>query len=248
MSNKRDNKKNTSKKVAENKIISMLKRDNNVEIPAMTIFMKDSKYFNVCDIDINKIRVSNTRLIMKKDNLYKYYIFYEDGGKYIPLNTCFSKALAGYYNDKWFDDGNVSKTIGFVISDDLVDRVNDIFNHIEEKLSIALENLIYKGEINHYLRTKIYKITCFIKKGYEDDHIVPNKNTKHECKPLLQIQSMYYAKEDKRVIFYYPQTRLEQCGYKDFIEYNIAYKNFMFADTEPESEEEVNDDNDERDE
>ena len=56
MSNKRDNKKNTSKKVTENKIISMLKLDNNVEIPAMTIFMKDSKYFNVNDIDINKIR------------------------------------------------------------------------------------------------------------------------------------------------------------------------------------------------
>ena len=43
MSNKRDNKKNTCKEVVENKTISMLKLDNNVEIPAMTIFMKDSK-------------------------------------------------------------------------------------------------------------------------------------------------------------------------------------------------------------
>ena len=135
-----------------------------------------------------------------------------------------------------------------MISDDLVDRVNDIFSHIEEKLSIALENPIYKGEINHCLRTKIYKRTCFIKKGYEDGHIVPNKNTKHECKPLLQILSIYYAKEDKRVIFYYPQTRLEQCGCKDFIEYNIAYKDFMFTDIEPESEQEFNDDNDVGDE
>ena len=247
MSNKRDKKKNTSKKVAKNEAISMLKLDNNVEIPAMTIFMKDSKYFNINDIGINKIRLSNAKLFMKKDNLFKHYIFYEDGGKYIPLNICFSKRLAGYYNGKRFDDGNVSKTMSFVIDDDLKDRIDNIFKHIEEKLDIALENPIYNGEINHYLRTKIYKRTCFIK-IYEDDHIVPNKNTKYECKPLLQIQSLYYSKEDKKVIFYYPQMRLEQCGYKDFIEYSIADKDFMFTDAEPESEEEFNDDNDDRDE
>ena len=187
MSDKRDKKKNTSKKVAKNETISMLKLDNNVEIPAMTIFMKDSKYFNINDIDINKVRVSNTKLFMKKDNLFKHYIFYEDGGKYIPLNICFSKRLAGYYNDKRFDDGNISKTMGFVIDDDLKYRIDNIFKHFEEKLDIALEHPIHNGEINHYLRTKIYKSTCFIKKGHEDDHVVPNKNTKYKCQPLLQI-------------------------------------------------------------
>ena len=77
---------------------------------------------------------------------------------------------------------------------------------------------------------------------------MPNKNTKYECKPLLQIQYIYYVEEDKKVILYYPQIRLEECGYKDFIEYNIAHKDFMFADIEPESKEEFNDDNDDRDE
>ena len=66
MSNKRKKKKNTSKKVAKNNTISMLKLDNDVEIPAKTIFMKDSNYFNINDIDINKIRVSNSRVFMKK--------------------------------------------------------------------------------------------------------------------------------------------------------------------------------------
>ena len=46
---------------------------------------------------------------------------------------------------------------------------------------------------------------------------------------------------------YYPQIRLEQCGYKDFIEYNIVHKDFVFTDSEPKSEEEFNDDNDDRD-
>ena len=61
---------------------------------------------------------------------------------------------------------------------------------------------------------------------------------------MLQIQSVYHAQD----AVYYPQIRLEQCGYKDFTEYNIAHKDFMFTDSEPESEEEFDDDNDDRDE
>ena len=75
MSNKRDKKKNTSKKVAKNKTISMLKLDNDVEIPAITIFMKDLKYFNISNIDVNKIRVSNAKVFMKENKSYKHYIF-----------------------------------------------------------------------------------------------------------------------------------------------------------------------------
>ena len=76
MSNKREKKKNTSKKVAKNKTINTLKLDNDTEIPAMTIFMKDSKHFNINDVDVNKIRVSDVKHFMKENNSYKYYIFY----------------------------------------------------------------------------------------------------------------------------------------------------------------------------
>ena len=215
--------------------------------------MKNSKYFNINDIDINKIRVSEAKLFMKENKSHKHYIFYEDGDKYIPLHICFSKTLAAYYNE--YDDedgkyaGNVSKKINFLTDDDLRGRINDIFKDIEETLDIALQNFTYQSKMNnYYLRTKIYKRTRFNKNGCRDIHIVPNKNTKCECKPLLQMQSIYYAQEDKKDTFYYPQIRLKQCGCKDFIEYNIAHKDFMFTDSEPESEEEFNDDNDDGDE
>ena len=112
--------------------------------------MKDSKYFNINDIDINKIRVSNAKLFMRENKLYKYYIFYEDDDKCIPLNICFSKTLAGYYNEYTNEDGkydeSVSKSMNFVINDDddLIDRINDIFKHTEEKLDIACKNAIIK--------------------------------------------------------------------------------------------------------
>ena len=161
MSNKRDKKKNTTKKVAKNKTISMFKIDNDVEISAMTIFMKDSKYFNVNDIDINKIRVSKAKLFIKENNSYKHYIFYEDSDKYIPLNICFSKTLAAYYNEYDDDDrnyvGNVSKTMNFVISDDidLVDKVDYIFEYIGDKLEIDLRRHYYESGVDTYLKTKV---------------------------------------------------------------------------------------------
>ena len=102
--------------------------------------------------------------------------------------------------------------------------------------------------MNRYLKTKVYKRTHFNKKRFKDIHIVPNKNTKYKCKPLLQIQFIYYAQEDKKDIFYHPQIQLEQCGYKDFIEYSIVHKDCMFTDSEPESGEEFNDHNDGTDE
>ena len=128
MSNKRVKKKNRTKKVVKNKTINALKLDNGVEIPPITIFIKDSKHFNIIDIDINKIKLSNCKVFVKENNPYKHYIFYQDGDKYIPLNICFSKTLGGYYNEYPNENGNVSKTMNFVIDDeDLINRINDIF-------------------------------------------------------------------------------------------------------------------------
>ena len=98
------------------------------------------------------------------------------------------------------------------------------------------------------LKQRYRKEQNLIKKRHNDNHIVPNKKTKYEYKPLLQIQSIYYAQDDKKDAVYYPQVLVEECRYKDFIEYNIAQKDFMFTDSEPKSEEEFNDDNDDRDE
>ena len=191
-------------------------------------------------------------MFTEKDNLYKHYIFYEDADKYAPLNICFSKTLAGYYNEYRDEDGkcdgDVSKRMNFMISDDLVDKINDIFNNIEEKLGIALENPIYEGKFNYYLKTKIYKRTKFNKKKDVMTIKLCQKEIINMSANHLEIQSIYYAQEDKKVILYYPQIRLEECGDKDCIEYNIAHKDFMFMDSESESEEEFNDDNDDKDE
>ena len=78
------------------------------------------------------------------------------------------------------------------------------------------------------LKQKHTEEHALIKKECKDTNIVPDKNIKYECKPLLQIQSIYYVFEDNKDIAYYSQILIEQCGYKDFTEYNIAHKDCFY--------------------
>ena len=94
-------KKNTaknSKKPSKNKKIPALKLDNEDEIPAKTTYMKDTECFEINDIGIDKIRLSDKRLYSKQHNSYKYYLFYEHDNKYVPLKIIL-KDVVGYCND-----------------------------------------------------------------------------------------------------------------------------------------------------
>ena len=210
--------------------------------------MKNSKHFNISDTDFNRIRVSKAKPFKRENKSYKHYIFYEDGGKHIPLNICFSNTLLGYCNEYINKDKDnnvyISGKMKFALDNDLVYNIMNIFEYIEKKLEIDLQEYIYYNGKDDYLNAKIYKRTRFNKKGCKGTSINPGKNTKYECKPLLQIQSIYYASEDKKDIAYYPQILVEQCGYKIFIEYNIVPKDFVFTDSEADD----NDDNDDNDE
>ena len=78
MSEKRGEKKTikNNKKVSKHKKTIILKLDNDVEIPARNIYIEDSRIFNINDIDIDKIRVSNN----------KHYVFMK-----MVMNTFLSK-------------------------------------------------------------------------------------------------------------------------------------------------------------
>ena len=77
--------------------------------------------------------------------------------------------------------------MNFKLDDDSLDKVYDIFGHIEEKLGIDLNNFTYesKGEVKVYLKTIASDETCFRKDN--KTNIIPNENTKYNCRVLLQI-------------------------------------------------------------
>ena len=64
----RKNATKNNKKGSKKRKIPALRLDNYTEIPAKTIYIKDTKCFKINDIDINKIRVSDKKLYNKEHN------------------------------------------------------------------------------------------------------------------------------------------------------------------------------------
>ena len=170
-------------------------------------------------------------------------MFYEHNDKYIPLKIILIDVV-GYYND-YRDTG---KTMNFKLDDDSLHKIIDIFEYIEEKLKIDLNNFTFESKGEQYLKTKVSNETCFRKDKDNKTNIIPNENTKYNCRVLLQLQSVYYSMKNKDIlsddnddIVYYSQILLEQCLYRAFSDNKLIHPKLIFSDTEP-------DDNDESDE
>ena len=162
-------------------------------------------------------------------------MFYEHDDEYIPLKIILKDAV-GYYNDykdtsKYDAKYSSSKRMNFKLDDDSFDKMYDIFEHIEEKLGIDLNNFTYESKGEEYLKTIVFDETCFRKDS--KTNTIPNENTKYKCRVLLQMQSVYYKMKD---IKYYPQILIEQWGYRPFSNNVLFHPDLIFADTESESE------------
>ena len=125
MSDKRSKKNTTknNKKASKKRKIPTLILDNGAEIPTKIAYMEDTKYIEINDIDINKIRVSGKKLYNKQHNSYKYYVFYEhDDDKYIQWRIILRDAVRyyNYYKDSSKYDAKYSaKRMNFRLNDDL---------------------------------------------------------------------------------------------------------------------------------
>ena len=84
-----------NKKVSKDKKTITLKLSNSIEIPAKNIYKEDSEIFNINDIKIDKMRVSDKKHYKKEHDSYKYYVFYKDGNECIPLKMTLIDVL-GY--------------------------------------------------------------------------------------------------------------------------------------------------------
>ena len=60
--------------------------------------------------------------------------------------------------------------MNFKLNDDSSDKIYDIFEYIEEKLKIDLNNFPYESKDEEYLKTNVSDETCFIKD--KDDKLI----------------------------------------------------------------------------
>ena len=101
------------------------------------------------------------------------------------------KDFIGYYNVCENTDAKYSiKEINFKLCGedyDLLCKIDSIFEHIEEKSRIDLENHFYADNRGaEYLKTILSNEAIF------KDDIIPNENTKYDCRVILRIQSVYH--------------------------------------------------------
>ena len=75
------------------------------------------------------------------------------------------------------------------LDDNSLDKIYDIFEHIEENVETDLNYFTYESKVEEYLKTIVSDETCFIKDN--KTNIIPNENTRYNCRVLLQIQSVY---------------------------------------------------------
>ena len=151
MSNKKE-KKNTTKNTSRTKKIPMLKLDNEKKIPARIVYMKDNtKCFGINDIDINKIRIPEKSLYSKKHSAYKYYVLYEHNNEYIPLRITL-KDVVGYYDVYNNDDKRMNFKINYELSEKIYPRLTNIFEHIEEKLNMILNDFTFEKKAKATLK------------------------------------------------------------------------------------------------
>ena len=257
MPNKKEN-EDTAKNASRTKTIPMLKLDNEKKIPTKIVYMKDnSKCFGINDIDINKIRISEKSIYCKQYNSYKDYVLYEHNKECMLLRITL-KDLVGYY-DVYNDDKRINFKINDEVSDKIYQKHINIFEHIEEKLNIALNGFTFEKNGESYFKIKATDEICFkekaeptstLKEGKvvskeRDANFILKENVMDTCRALLQILSVFFKSKDKNNdISYYLQLLLQQCICKRFINNVIFHPDLEFTDTGPEpeseSEEETN--------
>ena len=104
-------------------------------------------------------------------------MFYERDDEYIPLRIIL-RDVVGYYNDykdnSKYDAKYIAKRMNFRLNDDSLDKVHEIFEHIEEKLGIDLNNFVNESRGQENLTTIVSDETCFRKNKNNKTNIIPN--------------------------------------------------------------------------
>ena len=155
----------------------------------------DSKSANVDQI------VVSGRFKHSGDGL-KYFIGYQEGE--IVKSLCINlPQMSGYI--KYFENGG--KNMSFMVKDDnVLDKFNNIWDKIKEKLSIKFHSMPVCDKT--HIKAKVREFDGKIKANFLGDE-VPKENMHYTCIACITIDSV--MRMDKKN---YPQVYLEECKYR----------------------------------
>ena len=195
---------------------------DNKNIKKSDFYNKNKKIFNIDDIDVNKILVSEKEQYGKYKS-FKYFIGYNDNDVIRPLYLELSQMTGCIH--KFDENKNKNKktniiTMSLKVKDKkLLKNYNKIWKKIEKLMNINFDSKPTYGNDDKYLKTKIKTYEDSIttnfhnKKGSEK---IPEEKIPHKCLSIIIPDSVLYAYGK-----YHPQIFLEECKYV----YKRKYKN-----------------------
>ena len=147
-------------------------------------FYKNKKLFNMHDLDVNKILVSEKESHGTKNSL-KYFIGYNDDDDVIrPLCIKFPQMI-GYVKN--FDR---NKKMSFKASDNKVlKKCNKIWEKTCNLKNIEFESEHVYGENDKYIKTKIKIYKDKVNTNFQGKK-VPKENASYKCLSLIMLDSV----------------------------------------------------------
>ena len=133
---------------------------------------KSKQPINLDLVNVDQILVSDK--YKHRDDGFKYFVGYKEGEIVKPLCIIFPQ-MTGYI--KYFENGG--KSMFFVINDDdVLDKYNEIWDKIKEKLNIKFHSTPVYDE--QYIKTKVREFNGVIKRNSLSDE-VPKENEHYTC-------------------------------------------------------------------
>ena len=181
-------------------------------------FHKSKQSINLKSVNVDQIVVSDR--FKHSDKGFKYFIGYQKDEIVKPLCIILPQ-MSGYI--KYFENGG--KNMSFMVKDDnVLDKFNNIWDKIKEKLSIKFHSMPVCDKT--HMKAKVREFDGKIKANFLGDG-VPKENMHYACITCIIIDSV--MKMDKNN---YPQVYLEECKYRVK---NIQMSRFINAELETES-------------
>ena len=178
-------------------------------------------------IDLNSVNTENIVVSDKfkhSEDGFKYFIGYQEGEIVKPLCMILPQ-MSGYI--KYCENGG--KNMSFMVkNDDVLDRYNEIWDKIKNKLNIKFHRNDEK-----YMKTKVTEFDGVIKTKFLGNRI-PKENKHYTCIACITIDSVMRVEKKN-----YLQIYLDECKYRiKKIQMSRFINTELKSDSESESESE----------
>ena len=150
----------------------------------------------------------NTKHIVTSDKFkhtdegFKYFIGYQED-EIVKLLCIILPQMSGYI--KYFENGG--KNMSFMVKDDnVLDKFNNIWDKIKEKLSIKFHSMPVYDQT--YIKAKVREFDGVIKTNFLGDGVT-KENMHYACIACITINSVMRMEKKN-----HPRVYLEECKYR----------------------------------